>query len=1139
MAIKKEIPPKLSLWTKLLIEEHWGGNVLSAPVADLDLVSYGEEAEALLEQEIFLTEYLEQVEPRILARFPIPEGITLKNINLLLPRKDLPQKLSIQTPLSIPYIEIPAGEERWIIVLPLQYTIYLERGEDAEAVIRSEVERLLGAEERSPEDYLKLFPAKALRLEDISLTLSRTERLPEGRAASLRKTLVESHKRKLAAEILESVSLPWHTTAQAHPNPPIMGREVESRLLSALLEGTERSSVLLLGAEGSGKSAMLRAWFDREKSKKRNRLVYQTSGAQLIAGMSGLGQWQERIRRVFNAAEQLDAILYFDNLNDLFAERVEGSIDLAGAIKPYLERGRVRLVGELTPEMLDLAERKQAGFLTCLNRVKIDPLPASKMMQILRERIAHDQRIAPEMSHLDERAIQPLIDLTERYFPHRVFPGKAIQLYEELCLVHKERNHEREKQGTLTSQDLYEHFSLNTGIPAFLLREDQALHVQDVIDFLQQYIIGQRNAVCRVAETVCVVKAGLQPTGKPLATFLFVGPTGVGKTELAKALATFLFRSPERLIRFDMSEYMDADAAGRLIHGTDRADGLLTRKVREQPFSVLLLDEIEKASQNVFDLLLQVCGEGRLTDARGKVAYFHNTILILTSNLGAAHHRSRAGFGDNNEEDEVYYTRQVRNTFRPEFVNRLDRIIAFRPLLLSEVQKIARLTLNKICARQGFLETKVCISINQEALAILAYGGYSERYGARALRRHMEDHLVVPIARLLAPLDDSKQGATLRIFTSSEPEEDVEDRLANLEDLGLRFEVLRPQKSLVNEATERLYQIIYSRQACYSLLQFPRIEQVKEQIDHLIAQINCVSRDPNDIRVTQDISELQTEFHRLNTDYQQLLSAIQHAEFIEELALSTFFANQPITGMKEDAESAKRLAYQAAVRLLLSLEPRRDAVTLRIFELSENGSLALWLTEMIPIFRAHAWEISCHILDDPLRNTGLWPQATRRWGPPRTLDELLYVLQLQDGNDPPCAILLCCRGPLAGVQMAMEAGVHQWVSQGGMTSSLVVTLVAMRATLTEQEWSHSEVSPPTAALIEEGKRTKPLRLFNANTKELTALLVDYSRHFSCTSSTFHEFFDEIIQIRLSRYEYNTNLDRDALFTAPLDNISST
>jgi ATP-dependent Clp protease ATP-binding subunit ClpC len=1114
---------ELTVSTVLLVEEQWGGEVLVAPIADLSLVSCGEEREALLEQEVFLAEHLAQADAPTLARFPMPPGLALESFEVLIPREDLPRRLAMETPLAIPCLKIPAGQDAWVVVLPLRATLYIAGSEPFAETVKSEILRLAAAEELSPRDYLKLLPPRRHRLERVTLTLQRDERSPQGRGAALRKALSERQRRKEAAELLETISSPWHGRSVAAA--PLEGREAESKLLGALLGGEERASVLLVGPEGSGKTELLRAWFARAG---RERLIYQTSGAQLVAGMSGLGQWQERIRRVFDAAERLDAVLYFDNLGDLFAERVEGSIDLAGAMKPYLEQGKVRLVGELSPELLELAETRQAGFLACLSRIKVEPLGAAATARALRARVAHDRRQQPDLPTLDDRAIEPLIDLAERYLPYRAFPGKAMKLYDELRSVHEQGGGGPGR--LLTSEQIFEHFSVSTGVPAFLLREDRALHVQDVLGFLQRHLIGQQQAVQRVAETVCVIKAGLQPTGKPLATFLFVGPTGVGKTELARALATFLFGSPERLVRFDMSEYMDIEAAERLIRGTDRADGLLTRKVREQPFCVLLLDEIEKASKGVFDLLLQVFGEGRLSDARGKTAYFHNAIIILTSNLGAANHRPSAGFqagASGGHED--HYTRQVIASFRPEFVNRLDRIIAFRPLAPSEAQQVARLTLEKICMRRGFTDSGASLAISHEALALLARGGYSERYGARALRRHLDDHLVAPCARLLASLGAAGRSSLLRVLAPGEPEADPNERIAGLDHNGLRFELLRRAARTVSKNTQEVRRISELRRDATRWLLLPRIEQVKEQLAYLLAQINYGPQNRKDRRTSLEISELQADHHRLHGDYEALVRAVQHLEVTEELALTALYSGQSVEDLQREAEVAIQQARQASVRLLLALEQPRDAVLLRLFETQGQGALSWWFTGMDPIFRARGWEATFHVLDDPMPYAGYWPRVSRRWGPPRRREEIEGWLRETPEGHPPRALILACRGPLARLLLRLEVGVHRWVLPGGDPPMLRILPVASRTALADRDWHRGELAPPTTHQQEEGRRMKPLREFDVVEGKVTV----QGRAYAGKPARFIDLFDEVILDMLLPYEHSDQ-DRDALFTAPLD-----
>jgi ATP-dependent Clp protease ATP-binding subunit ClpC len=256
---------------------------------------------------------------------------------------------------------------------------------------------------------------------------------------------------------------------------------------------------------------------------------------------------------------------------------------------------------------------------------------------------------------------------------------------------------------------------------------------------------------------------------------MFLGPTGVGKTELSKALARFLFGSAERMARFDMSEYTDPYAADRLIRGTERADGVLTRRVREQPFGVVLLDEIEKAHASVFDLLLQVAGEGRLSDGRGKVAHFDNTIIILTSNLGAQHRRARVGFGDAGpDDDDGYYLAQVERHFRPELVGRLDGIVSFSSLSSEQIKRVARLSVERIGRRAGLEGREIRLFVSERALDTLAEQGFSASYGARGLRRFLEQALVAPLASLVSALGREATGAVIVVQTTPETETELE-----------------------------------------------------------------------------------------------------------------------------------------------------------------------------------------------------------------------------------------------------------------------------------------------------------------------------------------------------------------------------
>jgi len=682
-----------------------------------------------------------------------------------------------------------------------------------------------------------MLPALGYRLEPMELVLDRSDKLVPGTARAVRKKVMQLRQCADALEVLASVGIPLHLDPAVLQGSRLCGMQRELDLLHGLLSGKRRMGVMLVGPALSGKTALFQGWLRRERDAGRERLTFATSGAQLVAGMSGLGQWQERARRVLLAAEQLDAVLYFDNLADLFGDRPEGQVDLAGAVRPFVQQGRVRLLGELRPQTLDLPESRQASFVGALQRVRIEPMDAAGAVEVVRSRVEHAALKQPNRPNLAPSAVQPLVDLVERYLPYQSHPGKAVRLLEEVRAVHEQRRRGEEdwdeEAALIDEGELLELFSMQSGIPLFLLRQDQGLKLQDVVQGLSRRLIGQEQAVHRVAETICMVKANLQGRGKPLATFLFVGPTGVGKTELARSLAQFLFGSEDRLVRFDMSEFMDAGAAQRLIQGTDRAEGMLTRRIRQQPFSVLLLDEFEKAHPAVLNLLLQVCGEGRLTDTAGRTAQFDNTMIIMTSNLGAAARRAPIGIAPPARDDAAYYEEQVSRAFRPEFVNRLDRIITFHALTRDQVRRVASLILKRIGQRRGLAEPGIELRLTQEALALLARDGYSEEYGARQLRRHLEQQLIAPAAQMLAELGSRARGATLQVATETDPEPlptGRQSRLASRSQVtGLRLALVRGQAAKRGMDSGPLEVICALRREVQRRMALETVQEVKDQ----------------------------------------------------------------------------------------------------------------------------------------------------------------------------------------------------------------------------------------------------------------------------------------------------------------------
>jgi ATP-dependent Clp protease ATP-binding subunit ClpC len=1105
----------LELTTQLVVRELWNGDFLAFPVADRSLASYAATLEdCLVQQKRFLARFLATVSADELSRFSLPQGVRLHETEALIPREDLPRRLRIREPVAVGVVVIPLAHESWVVLLPIEHTMHVGEGEDLDEAIRSEVGRIVSARDLSPDEYLQLLPPRAQRLEPVTVRLDLGEESPGQGARSLRKQLLERHRKAHARRVLESVAAPLHARSEVRDGPPVIGREAELRTLAPLLGGKERASVLLLGSELVGKSALIVAWLRQEQASGRERLVYATSGSRLIAGMSGLGQWQERVGRVLRAAEELDAVLYFEDLSDLLAEH-SGWIDLPGAMKPFLEEGRVRLCGELTPEGLDQFEGRHAGFLSCLSRVRVQPLAVEAAARALRERIEFRARREPDRPNLAPDALQPLLDLTERYLPYQPLPGKAVRLYEELRATYRSDLGPDGAPRPITVDRLIEAFSLRTGIPAFLLREDRALRAEEVVRSFQKRLVGQEPAVRSVAGTLCMVKAGLQPAGKPLATFLFIGPTGVGKTELARLLADFLFGSQDRMIRFDMSEYMDPFAAERLIRGTQSADGLLTRKVREQPFCVLLLDEIEKAHPAVLDLLLQVCGEGRLTDARGKTAYFHNAILILTSNLGAAHRRAPVGIGSARQTDEAYYVKQVHQEFRPELVNRIDRILVFGSLAPEQVREVARVALGRIEKRRGLAEAGIELVVGEEALGALAREGTSEAYGARAMRRHLEDRLVAPLGRFLSRLGPEARGGVVEAGAEAHFE------------LKRRGGVDRGRSSLWQ--AEQLSAMRREVDRWWSL---DTVEAVREQLSFLMAQLNVGPRGARELdrRSAKRQAELQREHHRLQQVWERSERLRSDLAGIEELGLAALMEGEELRQFLDEGRDLHERFRARLVDLLVAQEPRRNAVTLLLQEPDAGRAFDRWLAPLLDSAEERRWAIHVHVDGDKDPKSD-WPEALR-WGPTRPAAWLREALL--ESERRPRNVLLRCSGENAGALLALEAGLHRWRPERPDEEPvhMLCLRIAMRAELTREELARPELKPPLAGPAAALRAAPAVREHDPAEGQL--LLLERKRRLDLAPEDYWPRFEQVALEHLLFFEESPELDREELFTGVLD-----
>ena len=409
-----------------------------------------------------------------------------------------------------------------------------------------------------------------------------------------------------------------------------------------------------------------------------------------------------------------------------------------------IARGELRAIAECTPEQLPVIERGDPHLLDAFTVLRVEEPPADEARAILR-RVA--ERLRPgSRPPLSAEALATLDRLHRRYATYSVYPGRPLRFLTNL--IH---DHPAGDEAPIDADAVTRAFARETGLPLVLLDDATPLDLDAARGWFAARVIGQDEAVDLVVDLLATVKAGLARPGKPIASLMFIGPTGVGKTELAKALAEFLFGDGRRMTRFDMSEYADPISVLRLIGGaTGRGEGLLTARVREQPFSVLLLDEFEKADPSFFDLLLQVLGEGRLTDVAGRLADFRNAVVIMTSNLGAeGYRRGRSGFARgrrDREEARAHFVREVQAMVRPELFNRIDRIVPFAPLDEATARGIVDRQLGLIARRDGFRSGLVRMSIAPEVPAALARRGHDPTYGARPLKRAIERELLAPLA---------------------------------------------------------------------------------------------------------------------------------------------------------------------------------------------------------------------------------------------------------------------------------------------------------------------------------------------------------------------------------------------------------
>ncbi len=599
---------------------------------------------------------------------------------------------------------------------------------------------------------------------------------------------------------------------------PVVGRVTEIERVMQILSRRTKNNPVLIGEPGVGKTAVVEGLAARISANQvpellKGKQIYTLDLAALVAGSKYRGEFEERLKKVMKEITQRgDIILFIDELHNLVgAGAAEGAIDAASILKPALARGELQTIGATTLDEYRKYLERDAALERRFQQIRVDEPSVDDTVQILRG--LRDRYEAHHRCKISDDALRAAAVLADRYIQDRHLPDKAIdlideaasrmrirnmtappryrELEEEIERVRKDkessieaqefekaaslrdkerkltqkkreleenwRNEEAAEQGEVGEDEIADIVSMWTGIPVFKLTEAETQRLIRMEDELHKRVIGQNEAIVAVAKSIRRARAGIKDPKRPTGSFIFLGPSGVGKTELARTLAEFLFGDEDALIQVDMSEYMEKHSVSRLVGsppgyiGYDEG-GQLTEAVRRKPYSVVLLDEIEKAHPDVFNILLQILEDGKLTDAQGRRVDFKNTIVIMTSNIGAAtiSKNQSLGFSIGDETGLTYddmkdrIMGELKKVFRPELLNRIDEVIVFHKLSKEEIKLIVDIVLNRL--RGQMSEHEVAIELTDGAKELLVEKGYDPAMGARPLRRAIQRFIEDPLA---------------------------------------------------------------------------------------------------------------------------------------------------------------------------------------------------------------------------------------------------------------------------------------------------------------------------------------------------------------------------------------------------------
>jgi ATP-dependent Clp protease ATP-binding subunit ClpA len=510
---------------------------------------------------------------------------------------------------------------------------------------------------------------------------------------------------------------------------------------------TSQASVLVVGESGAGKSAVIQQAVKRIVNKLKNAEVETTfwriSPQRITASAKYLGEWEQAVEELVDNLEAVNGILWVDQIIQLLMSGGEGPEDsIAAFLLNSMKDNQVHLLGEVTPQELESIKRLLPEFLEQFQIVQLNVLSEQQIQNILKGFADYSKERLKVL--IEPQSLTEIYRLLLRYFPYEAFPGKGIKFLSK-CINYCQLNN----LDSLRQQQVLELFIQQSGLPPIFLDLDMKLEEKEIKAYFRSQIIGQEEVIDKIYNIINIYKASINDPKKPIATMLFAGPTGVGKTASAEVLAKYFFGQGQKktpLIRIDMSEFQHPNQVIRFT-GFGKEPGQLVKLVREHPFAVVLLDEVEKAHPIIFDALLTVLDEGILIDHFGRITNFRNTIIIMTTNLGASQQQA-VGF-KTTELASAKYNAAIYQFFRPEFVNRIDEIIFFRALTVEDIQKILHKELQSLKQREGFVKQHLELVFQLRLVAHLAKVGIDTKYGARPLQRAIEQTITAPMAAWL------------------------------------------------------------------------------------------------------------------------------------------------------------------------------------------------------------------------------------------------------------------------------------------------------------------------------------------------------------------------------------------------------